>query len=95
MEASNGAVASTIARTPNAIGYVGLGFISTSGLKPLALNGVMPSKKTVLSKKYALSRPLFMYTNGKPQGLVKDFLDFVLSKEGQALVGEEGYVELN
>ena len=93
MQASNAAVASTVAKTPNAIGYVGLGFLSES-VKALTFNGVVPSKDTVLSKKYALSRPLFMYTNGQPKGLAKDFLDFVLSKDGQKIADEEGYVAL-
>jgi phosphate transport system substrate-binding protein len=93
MQASNQAVASTVAKTPGAIGYVGLGYLS-SQVKSLALNGVMPSKETVLNNKYSLARPLFMYTNGAPQGAVKDFLDFVLSEEGQKLVGEAGFVGL-
>ena len=93
MQASNQAVASTVAKTPGAIGYVGLGYIS-SQVKALTLNGVVPSSKTVLSNKYSLARPLFMYTNGSPQGVVKVFLDFVLSEEGQKLVKEAGFVGL-
>ncbi|WAC06527.1 MAG: phosphate ABC transporter substrate-binding protein [Thermodesulfobacteriota bacterium] len=93
MQASNQAVASTVAKTPGAIGYVGLGYLS-SRVKALALNGVMPSRETVLNNKYKLARPLFMYTNGSPQGVVKDFLDFVLSAEGQRLVEETGFVVL-
>jgi phosphate transport system substrate-binding protein len=93
MQASNQAVASTVAKTPGAIGYVGLGYLS-SQVKALTLNGVMPSAQSVLSNKYTLSRPLFMYTNGASQGVVKDFLDFVLSEEGQKLVEEAGFVGL-
>jgi phosphate transport system substrate-binding protein len=93
MQASNQAVASTVAKTPGAIGYVGLGYISPQ-VKALVLDGVMPSNETVLSNKYKLSRPLFMYTNGSPKGVVKDFLDFVLSEEGQKLVKEAGFVGL-
>jgi phosphate transport system substrate-binding protein len=93
MQASNQAIASTVAKTPGAIGYVGLGYIS-SQVKALTLNGVMPSAQSVLSNKYILSRPLFMYTNGSPKGVVKNFLDFVLSEEGQKLVKEAGFVGL-
>ena len=93
MQASNQAVASTVSRTPEAIGYVGLGFMN-EGVKALELNGVMPSKETVLTNKYVLGRPLFMYTNGAPQGLVKDFIDFVKGEEGQKLVDETGYVAI-
>ena len=92
MEASNQAVASVVAKTPGAIGYVGLAYLK--GVKAVKLDGVMPDKATVLSKQYELSRPLFMYTNGKPQGLAKDFIDFILSAAGQKLVDEEGYVSI-
>jgi len=93
MQASNQAVASTGARTPGAIGYVGLGYIS-SEVKALAVNGVMPSKETVLNNKYPIGRPLFMYTNGEPKGTAKDLLDFIKSAEGQKLVEEQGFVGL-
>jgi len=93
MQASNQAVASTVARTPGAIGYAGLGFINES-VKAVTVNGVMPSKETVLMGKYPFSRPLFMYTNGEAKGLVKDFIDFIMSPEGQKLVDEEGFVAL-
>lgn len=92
MEASNQAVASVVAKTPGAIGYVGLAFLS--GVKVVKIDGVAASKETVLSKQYKFSRPLFMYTNGKPRGLVKEFIDFIMSDKGQKLVEEEGYVSI-
>jgi phosphate transport system substrate-binding protein len=93
MQASNQAIASAVAKTPGAIGYVGLGYIS-SQVKALTFDGVMPSNATVLSNKYKLGRPLFMYTNGAPQGVVKEYIDFVKSEEGQKLVEEAGFVGL-
>ena len=93
MQASNQAVASTVARTLHAIGYVGLGFMN-EGVKPVELGGVMPSKESVLTGKYPLGRPLFMYTNGVPQGLTKDFIDYIKSSAGQQLVEGEGFVGL-
>jgi len=93
MQASNQAVASTVTRTPGAIGYVGLGFFG-SGVKALEIDGVMPSKETVLNNKYPIGRPLFMYTNGTPKGLAKELIDFIKSTEGQKLVDEEGFVAL-
>ncbi|MDD4940672.1 MAG: phosphate ABC transporter substrate-binding protein [Candidatus Omnitrophica bacterium] len=92
MQASNQAVASVVSKTPGAIGYVGLAYLN--GVKALTIDGVDPSKETVLSKQYKLSRPLFMYTNGKPAGLAKDYLDFIQSPAGQKLVEEEGYVSI-
>jgi len=93
LQASNAAVLSVVKRTEGAIGYVGLGYLN-SEVKALKIEGVFPSQDTVLKGTYSISRPLFMYTNGKPKGLVKDFIDFVLSKEGQKIVKEEGFVPL-
>jgi phosphate transport system substrate-binding protein len=93
LSASNQAVAQTVAKTPGAIGYVGLGYVS-GNVKAITVNKVECSKETVLTGEYPLARPLFMYTNGKPTGVVKAYLDFILSKEGQQLVEKEGYVGL-
>jgi len=96
---SNGAVAQTIAQTPGAIGYVSIGFI-TPDIKALPIwyndpnNAIAPTKANVLSKKYPINRELFMFTNGQPTGLVKDYIDFIMSPEGQKIVSEEGYVPL-
>ncbi|MCD6352984.1 MAG: phosphate ABC transporter substrate-binding protein [Proteobacteria bacterium] len=93
MQASNKAVATIVAKTPGAIGYVGLGYLS-SNVKALFIDGVKPSNETVLTGDYVLARPLFMYTNGKPTGYVKAFFDFVLSEEGQKMVENLGFVGL-
>jgi phosphate transport system substrate-binding protein len=95
---SNGAVKQTVAQTPGAVGYVGLGFIDST-VKPIAIysNGVpvAPSIATVLAHKYPISRPLSMITKGQPAGLAKDYIDFILSDEGQKIVGEQGFVPLS
>ena len=93
LQASNAAVATSVANTPGAIGYVGLGYI-TSRIKAIEVNNVMPSKETVNSDAYPLARPLFMYTDGEPTGAVKEFIDFVMSEEGQKLVEENGYISV-
>lgn len=93
MLASNNAVASTVADTPGAIGYAGLGYV-TSAVKALPINGVMPSRKTIQTAEYPISRTLHMYTNGRPKGLVKQFIDYVLSAEGQRLVEAQGFVSV-
>jgi len=93
LQASNQAVTSVVSKTPGGIGYVGLGYLS-GGVKALDVDNVKASKETVLTGKYSIGRPLFMYTNGTPKGLTKDFIDFILSKDGQKLVEEEGFVGL-
>ena len=61
----------------------------------VALDGgegfVEATEENILSGKYPLSRPLYYYTNGEPQGAVKEFVDFVMSPTGQAIVSEVGY----
>ncbi len=93
LQASNNAVVSAVAKTPGAIGYVGLGYV-TPQVKAVPIDGVKPTKETVLSGQYSLSRSLFMYTNGEPQGETRAFIDFVLSATGQKIAEENGYIGL-
>lgn len=94
---SNGAVKQTIAQTPDAIGYVGLGYIDTT-VKAIIINKdgtmVVPTIDNVKNKTYPIARSLHMYTNGPKTGLVKDYLDFLMSAEGQRIVSEEGFVPI-
>ncbi len=56
---------------------------------------VTPIIENVVNGKYPISRPLLVYTNGQPQGLVKKFVDFCLSKEGQGIVLKTDFVPIN
>ena len=91
MLASNKAVATTVAKTPGAIGYIGLGYLSPE-VKAVKVEGVYPSKEDVVSGEYKLARPLFMYTDGEPRGLAGEFINFILSPKGQKIVEELGFV---
>jgi phosphate transport system substrate-binding protein len=93
MQASNQGVASIVARTPGAIGYVGLGYMGDS-VKAIMVDGVAPSRDSVLRGKYPVSRPLFMYPAGDPEGMTRKFMEFVKGPEGQKIVEEEGFVSL-
>jgi phosphate transport system substrate-binding protein len=83
-----------------AIGYVGLGYAveSKGKVKMLAVKAddtspaVTPSEQTVLSGQYSIARGLYLYTNGTPEGQIKNFVDFCLSSEGQKIAVETGYV---
>jgi phosphate transport system substrate-binding protein len=96
---SNGAVTQTITQTPGAIGYVSIGFVDKS-VKALPVwwndpaRAAAPTKENVLSKAYPINRELLMFTNGQPTGLAKDYIDFILSTNGQKIVDGEGYVSL-
>ncbi|HKX28760.1 MAG TPA: PstS family phosphate ABC transporter substrate-binding protein [Blastocatellia bacterium] len=93
LQASSGAVAETVARTPNALGYVGIGYAEgNSAVKGLTVDGVQASAKTVLDKSYKIARPLYMFTNGEPKGAAAQFIKFMLGAEGQKTVKEEKFV---
>jgi len=94
LQSSNGAVAGTVAETEGAIGYVGLGYLSNK-LKAIKVNGVTPSKATVASGEFPIARPLFMFTDGWPEGLTASFINFILSPAGQKIAEEQGYVPLH
>lgn len=92
---SNGAVRQTVAQTPGAIGYVGLGFLDAEVKAINIINNGVPVQPTVANTvkgDYPLARPLIFLTKGQPQGLAKDYIDFVLSPEGQAIVARAGFV---
>ena len=90
---------SQVASNPNAIFYPGLGYV-TEEIKPLAIKqmadstGVLPSVQTALDGTYPIARPLLFYTDGEPSDVIKDFIDYCLSSEGQDKVIEVGYVPL-
>jgi phosphate transport system substrate-binding protein len=90
---SNGAAKQRVSSTPAAIGYAGLGFVDRK-VKALEVNGVYPSKKTVVSGKYPIARPLYMFTNGYPKmgSHLYNFITLYLSKKGQEIVESIGFV---
>jgi phosphate transport system substrate-binding protein len=90
---SNGAVRTAVATTPDSVGYLSFGYLDES-VKALAVDGVEATVANALSGEYPVVRPLNMLTDGEPSGIVKEFLDFVLSDEGQAVVVEEGYLSV-
>ena len=93
MLASNGAVYTAVSKNKYAIAYLGLGYVH-KGVKALLVNGVAASVETAVTKKYPLSRELYMYTNGDPKGEAAKFLAFIKSAAGQAIVVKEGFVPL-
>ncbi len=92
-KASNAGVLETVKGTEGAIGFVGLGYVDET-IKALKINDAVPTVANVISGDYPISRSLYMYTKGQPTGLANDFINFILSSEGQAIVAEEGYVPL-
>ena len=85
-----------------AIGYVGLGYAiaAMDRVKIIAVEAddksaaVIPSDQTVKSGQYPIARPLYLYLDGEPEGIIKKFIDFCLSSEGQSIVTETGYIAI-
>lgn len=93
LQASNRAVASVVASTPGAIGYAGLGYLNET-VKAIKVNGIAVNEANVINGTYPLARPLFMYTKQDASDATKKFINFVLSKEGQEIVKQNGFVAL-
>ncbi len=90
---SNGGIVQAVTTTPGAIGYVGLGYL-TGGIKAVKVDGVEGSEQNTLNGSFPISRGLFMFTKGWPEGETMDFISFILSRKGQDLVKEAGSIPL-
>jgi phosphate transport system substrate-binding protein len=88
---SNGKVRTAVSSTPNSIAYLSFGYLDNSVLI-VSVNGVEPTMANAMNDSYPVVRPLNMTTNGEPTGIVKDWLDWILSPEGQEIVVDQGYI---
>ena len=94
---SSEGIISEVRQNPNAIGYDGLGYVPKD-LKMIAIAEeeggayVLPSIPTVNDKTYPIARDLYMYTDGEPTGIVKEYLGWILDAEAQEIVAELGFV---
>ena len=92
-------VVDLVEKTPCAIGYSGLAY-ATDHLKMACIAAedgqdcVSPSVTTASDGSYPIARPLFMYTNGEPQGEIKTYMDWIMSDTGQCIIKEKGYAPL-
>jgi phosphate transport system substrate-binding protein len=88
---SNGAVRQLVSSDRNSIGFISLGLVDHT-VKALLLDGIAPVRENVINNSYGLYRPFILVTENEPSGLVRQFIDFVLSKEGQQILVHEGLV---
>jgi len=93
LQPSNGSVRTTVATTPNSIGYLSFGYLDDT-VMTISINGVAPTEPNAVNGTYPIVRPLNMLTNGEPTGTVKAFLDFILSEAGQKIVVDDGYISV-
>ena len=91
-------VVDLVEKTPCAIGYSGLAY-ATDHIKMACISQegkacVSPSVETAVDRSYPVARPLFMYTNGEPEGVIKDYLNWIFSDAGQCIIKDKGYAPM-
>ena len=94
--AGSSEVVGLVEKTACAIGYSGLAYATEEVKVPCLMmedggNCIAPSTTSAVDGTYPIARPLFMYTNGQPEGVTKDYIDWILSDEGQCIILNKGY----
>ncbi len=93
-QGSTGAVITTVAGDPNAIGYASFGSAKeNTDIKLISVDGKTCTEENIYAGEYKISRPFLMLTQAEPTGLAKAFLDFILSEEGQTVVSGHNYLK--
>ncbi|MDJ0288045.1 MULTISPECIES: phosphate ABC transporter substrate-binding protein [Bacillus] len=95
-EDSSNTVKKLIAETPSAIGYLAFSYLTDDKITPLSIDGVKPEESNVESGKYTIWAYEHSYTKGEPEGLAKQFLDYLMSDEVQKeIVKDQGYISVS
>jgi phosphate transport system substrate-binding protein len=90
---SNSAIVDETSGNASAIGYIGVGYVNDS-VKVLEIDGVAASVETAADGSYPISRYLYTYSDGEPEGLLAEYLDWIMGPDGQQIVEDEGFVPL-
>ncbi len=91
---SSGVARQIISKTPGAVGYLALPYVNDT-VNTLSIDGYAPTKVNITSGTYPVWAYQYMYTKGRPTGLKKTFLDYMLSTEVQAtIVPDLGYIPI-
>jgi len=88
---SNGTVRETVINDVNAIGYLSHGLINEK-IKPVTINGIPCTTDEIIKGRYILVRPIFFLTKGAPRDKIKDFIDYILSNQGQETIKSNGLI---
>ena len=91
---STSVVLTTVAGNTSAIGYVSLGSLNDT-VKAVKVDGVEATVENIKAGSYAVSRPFEVVTNDNLTDLSKDFISYILSKQGQDIISEEGYITID
>ena len=91
---STAVMMTTVAGDENAIGYASLGSLDDT-TKAIDVDGVEPSVDTIKDGSYKISRPFNIATKGDVSEVTQDFINFIMSADGQAVVEENGYISVS
>ena len=89
LKSSSNDVIDFVAKTPGAIGYAPLSQIDAR-VKAIEIDGVAPTVETTANGKYVLTSPLYLIAKSEPAGDLRDFVAWLLGKEGQTLLSQSG-----
>ena len=85
----------SVAGNPSAIGYISLGSLDETQVKALNIDGVAATVENINNGTYPVSRPFNIATGATVSDVAQDFINFILSAEGQAVVVEGGYIAVD
>ncbi|MGB4985604.1 MAG: substrate-binding domain-containing protein [Erysipelotrichaceae bacterium] len=91
ISSSTGVVITTVSGNESAIGYISLGSLNNK-VKALEIDGVIPNIENIKNGQYKIARPFNIATNGEVNPQTQDLINFILSKEGQSVVEENGFI---
>lgn len=95
---SNNEEQTAIIQSDTAIGMLSLAWLNDD-VKGVGIQidneAIEPSKENIVNGKYPISRDLLLVTDGEPEGILKEFIDFIKDGKGQEIVEESGYVDIN
>lgn len=91
---STSVMMTTVAGDPYAIGYISLGSLNDT-VKAVSIDGAAPSVATVSSGEYKIARPFNIATKEGLSDVAQDFIDFIMSADGQAVIEENGYIKVS
>ncbi len=89
---STSVMITTVQGNKAAIGYISLGSLDKSKVKALKVDGAEAATDNVKNGEYKVSRPFNIATKGDTTGVASDFIKFILSADGQAVVEKNGYI---
>ena len=92
---STSVMMTTVQGNPKAIGYISLGSLDESVVKAVEIDGAAPTVENVKAGTYKVVRPFNIATKGEASEVAQDFINFIMSAEGQKVVSENGYITVD